>query len=130
MCNCPSRTLPPLLPTEMPFPGVDGNREKLELWMRNRYAASAFNTCPHQPLQEMTGKPLDIVFVEVAVPVAVHTPVSIPHHWKAEVKAGLDQDVQLGIIEQVPAGTPTTWLSRMVVAPKNRGPTEGQQHHP
>ena len=78
----------------------------------------------------MTGKPLDIVFVEVAVPVAVHTPVSIPHHWKVEVKAGLDQDVQLGIIEQVPAGTPTMWLSRMVVAPKNRGPTKDQQCHP
>ena len=61
VCNCPSRTLPPPLPTEMPFPGVDENREKLELWMRNHYAASAFNTCPHQPLQEMTGKPLDIV---------------------------------------------------------------------
>ena len=86
--------------------------------MRNRYATSAFNTCPHQPLQEMTGKPLDIVFMEGAVPVAVHTPVSVPHHWKAEVKAGLDKDVDLGIIEQVPAGTPTTWLSRMVVAPK------------
>ena len=35
VCNCPSRTLPHPLPTEMLFPGVDGNREKLELWMRN-----------------------------------------------------------------------------------------------
>ena len=52
---------------------------------------------------------------------AVHMPVSIPHYWKVEVKAGLDQDVKLGIIEQVLAGTPTTWLSRMVVAPKKDG---------
>ena len=48
----------------MPFPGEEANREKLETWLRKRYAASAFNTCPHQQLQEMTGKPLDIVFVE------------------------------------------------------------------
>ena len=37
------------------------------------------------------------------------------------MKAGLDQDVTLGIIEPMPAGTPTTWLSRMVVAPKMDG---------
>ena len=69
----------------------------------------------------MTRKPLDIAFMEGAVPVAVHTPVSVPHHWKPEVKAGLDQDVKLGIIEPVQAGTPTTWCSRMVVAPKKDG---------
>ena len=104
--------------------------------MRNRYAASAFNTCPHQPLQEMTGKPLDIVFVEGAVPVAVHTPVIVPHHWKADVKAGLDQDVDLGyhragasrhahhLAEQDGSGTQEGWHPQ-----EDRGPTEGQQRH-
>ena len=38
------------------------------------------------------------------VPVAHHTPVPIPLHWQEEVKAGLDQDVVLGVIEPVPVG--------------------------
>ena len=71
-CYCPTQTGPPPLPTKMPFPSNDDNRANLEQWIRNCYAASAFNTCPYQPLQEMTGKPLDIVFKEGVRPVAVH----------------------------------------------------------
>lgn len=33
----------------------------------------------------------------------------------------LDQDVDLGIIEPVPAGTPTTWCARMITVPKSDG---------
>lgn len=69
----------------------------------------------------MTGKPLDIVFKEGTEPVAVHMPITIPHHWKSQVKVGLDRDVALGIIEPVPMGTPTHWCSRMVVTPKKDG---------
>merc|ERR1712239_102846 len=54
VCRCPTRTLPPPLPTEMPLPGVEENREQLEKWILSRYAASAFNNCPHQPSQEMS----------------------------------------------------------------------------
>ena len=38
-----------------------------------------------------------------------------------KVKADLDGDVRLGIIEAVPPGTPTLWCSRMVVVPKKDG---------
>ena len=37
------------------------------------------------------------------------------------MKARLHQDVSQGINEPVPADTLTTWLSRMVVAPKMDG---------
>ena len=43
-----------------------------------------------------------------AKPVAHHNPVPIPLHWQEEVKAGLDQDVALGVIESVPVGEPVT----------------------
>lgn len=54
-------------------------------------------------------------------PSAVHTLIPVPHHWKKRVKEDLDRDVKLGIIEPVPAGTPTICCSRMVVAPKKAG---------
>ena len=69
----------------------------------------------------MKGKLLEIHFKEDAIPQAVHTPVVVPHHWKMDVKEGLDQDICLGIIEPMSTGTPTTWLSRIVVASKKDG---------
>jgi hypothetical protein len=73
----------------------------------------------------MSGAPLEIHLKSDATPKAFHNPIPIPHHWKAEVKAGLDRDVRLGIIEPVPPGTPTPTPSpscaRMVVVPKKDG---------
>ncbi len=62
-----------------------------------------------------------IKFKDGTTPVAVHTPIPVPHHWKEEVKNQIDRDVLLGIIEPVPQGTHTTWCSRMVVTPKKNG---------
>ena len=56
-----------------------------------------------------------------ATPVAHHTPVPVPLHWQDEVKAGLDQDIRLGVIEPVPVGEPVTWCHRMVVCAKKNG---------
>ena len=52
---------------------------------------------------------------------AIHKPIPIPHHWQAQVKSDLDRDVELGILEKVPMGMPTTWQSRMVVVSKKSG---------
>ncbi|MEE4247997.1 MAG: reverse transcriptase family protein, partial [Kangiellaceae bacterium] len=56
-----------------------------------------------------------------ATPVACHTPIPVPLHWQESVKAGLDQDVQLGVLEPVPVGEPMTWCHRMVVCAKKNG---------
>ena len=53
--------------------------------------------------------------------VAQHTPCVLPLHWRDKVKAGLDDDERLGVVEKVPNGVPTTWLHRMVVVPKPNG---------
>lgn len=37
-----------------------------------------------------------------AKPVALHSSVPVPIHWQEEIKARLDQDVRLGVIEPVP----------------------------
>ena len=117
-CECPTRTSVPAAPKALPYAPTEENVPKLEKWILEHYKGSAFNVCPHQPLQQMTGKPLGITFKDGAVPKAVHTPVAVPYHWKERVKADLDRDVRLGIIEKVPQNIPVNWLSRMVIAPK------------
>ena len=54
-------------------------------------------------------------------PVAHHTTVTVPLHWQDEVKARLDQDVRLGVLEPVPIWEPVTWCHRMVVCAKKNG---------
>ena len=69
----------------------------------------------------MLGRPQDITFAREVKPSSMHTPIPVPHHWKKKVKEELDCDVALGIMESVPAGTPTVWCSRIVIAPNKNG---------
>ena len=77
--------------------------------------------CPHQPLQTMMGKPLQITFKPGATPFATHCFIPGPHHWKKAIKADIDRDIALGIIEPMPQGTPTVWCDRIVIASKKDG---------
>ena len=120
-CNCPKRQLPPPKPTTLPFPATAENREHLQQWLLDHYKSSSFNTCEHQPLPLMDSIPMRLMVDPTATPVAHHTPVPIPIHWQAQVKAGLDHDVALGVIEPVPVGEPVTWCHRMVVCAKKTG---------
>ncbi|CAC5355200.1 unnamed protein product [Mytilus coruscus] len=56
-----------------------------------------------------------------ATPVACHIQVPVPLHWQDDVKASLDQDDRLGVIEPVPVGETVTWCHRMVICPKRNG---------
>ena len=120
-CSCPKRTKPPQPPTSLPFPATPENREKLERWITEKYAASTFNVCENQNLIKMSGPPLKLDVDPNVTPTAVHTPIPVPIHWQDEVKAQLDRDVKLGVIEPVPWGEPTTWCSRMVTVAKHNG---------
>ena len=120
-CKCPRRQLPPAPPTSLPFPATEENREKLEKFLLDYYKASTFNTCSHQPLPLMEGPPLHLMIDPTAEPVAYHTPIPVPLHWQQQVKEGLDQDVRLGVLEEVPIGEPVTWCHRMVVCAKKNG---------
>ena len=46
-------------------------------------------------------------------PVAVTKASPVPVHWVDKVKADLEHDVALGVIERVPVNTPVSWCSRM-----------------
>ena len=108
-------------PQKMPFRATEENQSRTEKWIKEFYTASVFNTCEHQELQKMAGPPLKVTFHHDVEPVAVRVPATVPHHWKMKVKAGVDRNINLGIIETVLVGTPMTWCLRMVVAAKHDG---------
>ena len=120
-CSCPKRTKPPPLPTALPFPATDANQAALQNWILDRYRSSTFNTCECQTLPPMEGPPLELHVDPEAKPIAVHKPIPVPLHWQQEVKASMDKDVKLGVLEAVPVGEPVTWCHWMVTAPKKNG---------
>ena len=69
----------------------------------------------------MPPPPLRIMVDPNATPIAYHTPIPVPLHWRDDVKAGLERDVRLGVLEPVPIGEPVTWCHRMVVVAKKTG---------
>ncbi len=120
-CTCPKRQPPPPPPTKLPYPATEQNRGRLKEYLLDYYSSSTFNTCDHQPLPLMDSPPMKLMIDASASPVAYHTPIPVPLHWQEEVKAGLDQDVRLGVLEPVPIGEPVTWCHRMVVCAKKNG---------
>ena len=120
-CKCPQREKPPAPPKTIPFTAIPENHSKLKAWILNHYKSSTFNICENQELSKMTGPPLKIDIDPNSTPVAVHTPIPVPVHWKEKVKDQLDRDVKLGVIEPVPWGEPTTWCSRMITVAKKDG---------
>ena len=120
-CGCPRRTTPPPRPTAPPVPPTPENRQKLQEHLLELYGPSTFNCCEHQTLPLMSGPPLRLKIDPLATPTAHHSPIPVPLHWQEEVKAGLDRDVRLGVLEPVPIGTHVTWCHRMVICPKKNG---------
>ena len=107
-CSCPKRTKPPPIPSKLPYPATEENRKKLKQRLLDHYSSSTFNTCEHQLLPMMEGPAMRLMIDPKATPTAYHSPISIPLHWQDDVKAGLDRDVRLGVIEPVPIGEPVT----------------------
>ena len=112
---------PPPLPTELPFPATEEHREDLRKCILEYYRSSTFNVCEHQQLPFSDGPPLTLNIKPDAIPVAIHTPIPVPLHWQDEVKASLDRDVRLGVLEPVPVGEPIIWCHRMVTCKKKKG---------
>ena len=107
-------------PARIPFPPTEENVPRLEGFLRQQFGSSTFNK-EDAPLPAMNGPPHTIHLTEDAVPHARHSPIPVSKHWEAEVKAQLDEDERMGVIEKVPTGEPTVWCAQMVVVPKPNG---------
>ena len=62
-----------------------------------------------------------LLLKEDATPVAIHKPATIPAHWQEQVRAEIERDIKLGVLERVPHITPVTWCSRMHVVAEKTG---------
>jgi hypothetical protein len=121
-CSCPVRELPPAGPVPLPCAATKENLPKMKQFLLDRFAPSTFNVCEHQPLPLLKGSPpLELHVDPTARPIAVHTPAVVPLSWKKPVKAGIDRDIRLGVLEKVPVNTAVRWQSRMVVTAKQNG---------
>ena len=120
-CICSKHEKPPAVPTTIPYPPTPENHGKLKQWINDQYRNSTFNCCETQIQTPMSGLPLPLNVDPSVTPTAFHKPVPVPIHWKDEVKAQLDRDVKLGVIEPVPWGEPTIWCSRMITVAKKNG---------
>ena len=54
-------------------------------------------------------------------PHAQHNPIPVPYHWKQQVKAALDLDVEREIIAKAEIGSPVEHCALMVIIPKENG---------
>ena len=118
VCSASTSDLP-TRPAALPFAATDGNIPKLKQHLIDKFEKTVFSR--GSPFRTMNCTPAHIHLKDDAIPYAVHTPYSIPIHWRDEVKRLLDRDVEDGIIEPVPIGDPVRWCSPMVVTAKADG---------
>ena len=113
--------MPPRIPDRLPYPATP---EKFKNWILEYYASSAINQCDIQPLPLMIDSPpIKLHMNPNANPVVIHMPRRVPIHWREKVKAELEHDVRIGVLERVLIGEPSEWCSPMVICPKsNREP--------
>ena len=110
---------PPPRPTQLPFSATPENVPQFKKYLIEQFASSAFNKSP--PFPTMSGPTTHIHLIDNATPQVCHSPIPVPYHWKDQVKAILEEDVEKGIIVPVPYGTPVTWCSTMVITAKKNG---------
>ena len=108
-------------PAKLPFAPTEENVANMKAWLLDRYSGSTLNRCSHQPLPMMDCVPLRLHIDPEAEPVAAYNARPVPIHLRDKVKAQLDEDVRLGIMERVPVGTETRWQSHMHVVVKPSG---------
>ena len=91
------------------------SKDSLRPLIIKQYVKSGFNNCRIQPLAMMKSAEAQNLIVDPDVkPVAIHKAAIKQIHLKARVKADLNRDVRLGILEKVNVNSPAKWLSRMM----------------
>ena len=95
--GCPLRTDITELLTCLPVEKLEPNRALLADWILVYYMSLVLTICPHHPTSEMI----------------VPSPHTL-YYGKGKVKSLIDNYCSLGVKDPVPAGTSTTWCSRLL----------------
>ena len=103
---------PPYLPTSE-------NIQNLKKCLLDQFATTMFNKSRKFPA--MSGPPAHIHLKDGAIPKAKHNPISVPCHYREEVKKAPGDNFERGIITLIPIGTSTDWCSTMVITAKKNG---------
>ena len=119
-CRCPRREFVDP-PGELPYLPMEENRKKLEDWIKDYYASSAFLACKRQEMPCTEGPPMRIHTDPDAVPVVVHKPVPVPLHFRDKVNAMIESEVKRGVLKKIGPGVPTTWCTKLVITAKKDG---------
>lgn len=69
----------------------------------------------------MYGPPLELHVDPTAKPYSWNSPSFVTNHWEKQVKADLERDVALGVLEKVEPNTPVTWCHQMILQRKHNG---------
>ena len=69
------------------------------------------------------------LMIDLKTKPTAYLPIPVPIHWQDDVKAGLDRDIRLGVIEPVPVDEPVTWCHRMVICAKKNGKHQLTSNH-
>ena len=119
-CRCPRREFVDP-PDKMPYPPTEENRERLENWIKQYYASSAFLACKRQEMPRTEGPPMRIHTKPDAAPVVIHKPVPVPLHYRDRVNAMIEAEVKRGVLKKIGPGVPTTWCTKLVITAKKDG---------
>ena len=122
----------PEKPAHLPYPATNENDSKLKQYILDQFFSSAFNSSSPFPSMDVTLAHIHLkpdatpyathththTHTHTRTHTHTHTTISVPYHWKQEIKESLDVDVQKGIIEPVPIGKLVKWCSHMVLVTK------------
>ena len=109
LCNCPYHQTPPSKPTQLPFPGTEANRQCFQMWLLNYYRSNTFNKYKHQSLPMKEGVLMRLMVDSNTEPAAHHISIPVSLYWQTDVHGGIDHDMALGVLEEVPVDKPVTW---------------------
>ena len=110
----------PSRPLKIPFTACEKNIPKLLKFLLMSFADSAFSR--KGPFPKLSTPQAHIhLKPHYVTPKPAYWPARVAEHWAEEVKRGLDEDVEAGILIKVPFNEPTEWCARMVIVSKRDG---------
>ena len=114
------REPPPARPKVIPYKPISTNIPLLKKYLLKVFATSAFNKS--KPFPKLSTPPAHIhLKPNYILPKPAYWPSHVADHWADTVHKSLLNDVDSGILQEVPFNEPTIWCARMVCVRKKDG---------